>query len=154
MTSNSAPSGDLDGSSSPAEEPVARSPEINAPEQTPDVAPAPEQGGTAEPPKSVGRQTPSSSPTVTTRAAAAWFATAVVLVLLVGLVILILQNQKVVEVHYLGFAGSITLGTALLIAAVVGAASVAIVGVIRLTQLRFFARRARRAQTGREKQRR
>jgi Uncharacterized integral membrane protein len=67
------------------------------------------------------------------------------------LIIMILQNQDVVEVHYLGFTGSIPLGTALLIAAVAGAAVVAVVGVIRLTQLRFTAHRARRLQAEQEK---
>jgi uncharacterized integral membrane protein len=81
----------------------------------------------------------------TTRAAAAWFATAAALVLLVLLVILMLQNQQRVEVRYLGFTGSLPLGTALLIAAVGGAAVVSIVGVVRLTQLRIGARRARRS---------
>jgi uncharacterized integral membrane protein len=87
-----------------------------------------------------------------TRAAAAWFATAVALVLLVLLVILILQNQKVVQVHYLGFAGSISLGTALLVAAVAGAAVVTIVGVIRITQLRFSSRRTRHSKAERERE--
>jgi uncharacterized integral membrane protein len=72
-------------------------------------------------------------------------------VVLVLLIILILQNQNVVEVRYLGFSGSIPLGTALLISAVAGAALVAIVGVIRLTQLRFNTRRARRVDGEREK---
>ena len=67
------------------------------------------------------------------------------------LIIMILRNQDVVEVHYLGFTGSIPLGTALLIAAVAGAAVVAVVGVIRLTQLRLTAHRARRLQAGQEK---
>jgi uncharacterized integral membrane protein len=72
----------------------------------------------------------------------------VALVLLVLLIILILQNQDVVAVHYLGWTGSLPLGTALLIAAVAGAAVVAVVGVIRLTQLRVTGRRARRLETG------
>ena len=66
------------------------------------------------------------------------------------LIIMILRNQDVVEVHYLGFTGSIPLGTALLIAAVAGAAVVAVVGVIRLTQLRVTTRRARRLEEGPE----
>jgi uncharacterized integral membrane protein len=74
----------------------------------------------------------------------------VALVLLVLLIILILQNQDVVKLHYLGFTGSLSLGTALFIAAVAGAAVVAIVGVVRLTQLRVTARRARRLQAERE----
>jgi uncharacterized integral membrane protein len=76
-----------------------------------------------------------------TRATAAWFATAAALVLLVLLLILILQNQNDVRVHYLGLAGSISLGMALLSAAVAGAAVVTIVGLIRLTQVRFSSRR-------------
>lgn len=57
------------------------------------------------------------------------------------LLILILQNQNDVRVHYLGLAGSISLGMALLSAAVAGAAVVTIVGLIRLTQVRFSSRR-------------
>src|SRR5664280_3806450 len=91
-----------------------------------------------------------TSALATTRAAAAWFATAVALVLLALLIILILQNQAVVELHYLGFNGSLPLGTALFIAAVAWAAVVAIVGVVRLTQLRVTTRRARRLEAGRE----
>jgi len=102
------------------------------------------------PPKSQGAATPSPSALATTRAAAAWFATAVALVLLVLLIVLILQNQDVVKLHYLGFTGSLPLGTALFIAAVAGAAVVAIVGVVRLTQLRVTSRRARRLEAGRE----
>ncbi len=82
----------------------------------------------------------------TTRAAAAWLATAAALVVLALLIILILQNQKTVEVHYLGLAGSLPLGTALLIAAVAGGVIVMIVGVVRLTQLRVNARRVRRRE--------
>jgi uncharacterized integral membrane protein len=94
---------------------------------------------------------PSPNAFVNTRAAAAWFATAVALVLLVLLIILILQNQGVVKLHYLGFTGSLPLGTALFIAAVTGAAVVGIVGVVRLTQLRVIARRAGRLNAEQEK---
>src|SRR5665811_668114 len=64
--------------------------------------------------------------------------------------VLVLQDQDVVKLHYLGFTGSLPLGTALFIAAVAGAAVVAIVGVVRLTQLRVTSRRARRLEAGRE----
>ena len=70
--------------------------------------------------------------------------------MLVLLIVLILQNQTVVEVQYFGLTGSVPLGTALLIAAVGGAAVVAIVGVIRLTQLRVKGQRARRVKARRE----
>ena len=45
---------------------------------------------------------------------------------MVLLIILILQNQDVVKLHYLGFTGSLPLGTALFIGAVAGASLVAI----------------------------
>jgi uncharacterized integral membrane protein len=76
----------------------------------------------------------------------------VALILLVLLIIiLILQNQDVVTLHCLGLNRSLPLGTALFIAAVAGAGVVAIVGVVRLTQLRVTAHRARRLQVQREK---
>jgi uncharacterized integral membrane protein len=83
-----------------------------------------------------------------TRASAAWVATAVALLLLVMLIVFILQNSTRVEVHYLGFAGSIPLGMALLIAAVGGGVMVAIAGVARVTQLRRHARRTRHHNVG------
>jgi len=89
---------------------------------------------------------------VTTRAATAWFATAVALVLLVLLIVLILQNQAMVTVHYLGFTGSLQMGTALLISAVAGGSVVTIVGIVRITQLRLTARRTRRFEAERERQ--
>lgn len=79
-----------------------------------------------------------------TRAGAAWVATAAALLLLVLLIIFILQNTARVQVHFLGFAGSLPLGMALLIAAVAGGLAVAVAGVSRVTQLRMNARRARR----------
>ena len=128
----------------------AVSPEASAQPKSPGPGAPLEPPRPDVPPKSQGGATPSSSALATTRAAAAWFATAVALVLLVLLIILILQNQDVVELHYLGFTGSLPLGTALFIAAVAGAAVVAIVGVVRLTQLRVTARRVRRLQAERE----
>jgi uncharacterized integral membrane protein len=53
-----------------------------------------------------------------------------------------------VEVRYLGLAGSLPLGMALLIAAVGGGVVVAIAGVARVTQLRMNARRTRRHNSG------
>lgn len=85
----------------------------------------------------------SSSPRLT-RASAAWVATAAALVLLVLLIVFILQNSTRVQVHYLGFSGSLSLGMALLIAAVAGGVVVAIAAVARVTQLRVNARRTRR----------
>ena len=114
-----------------------------------DVPPPPEDRPVAEPARrgaDAGARADGSP--ATTRAAAAWLATAAALVVLALLIVLILQNQEMVEVHYLGLSGSLPLGTALLIAAVAGGVIVMIVGVVRLTQLRVTARRARRRQAG------
>jgi uncharacterized integral membrane protein len=75
-------------------------------------------------------------------------ATAAALLLLVMLIVFILQNTARVEVHYLGLAGSLPLGMALLIAAVGGGVVVAIAGIARVTQLRMKARRTRQHNSG------
>jgi len=149
MTSETPPLPDGDAASPPKITGDV-SPEASTPPKSPRAGAPPEPPRPDIPPKSRGAATPSPNALVTTRAAAAWFATAVALVFLVLLIILILQNREVVQLHYLGFTGSLPLGTALFIAAVAGAGVVAIVGVIRLTQLRVAARRARRLQAERE----
>lgn len=95
------------------------------------------------------KTTPSEpGPTVTraprvTRASATWVATGVALLLLILLIVFILQNSTKVEVQFLGVSGTISLGMALLIAAVGGGVVVAVAGVARITQLRMNARRTR-----------
>lgn len=113
----------------------------------------------SSPPAPAGKQPPPAADTATappsrsprlTRASAAWAATAAALLLLVMLIILILQNPTRVEVTYLWFAGSLPLGTALLIAAVTGGVLVGIAGVTRVTQLRLNARRTRQPRRTRQ----
>ena len=82
-----------------------------------------------------------------TRASAVWVAVAAALLLLVLLIVFIQQNPTKVEVQFLGMEGTLSLGMALLIAAVAGGVVVAIAGVARVTQLRMNARRTRRATT-------
>ena len=103
-------------------------------------------------PKSPSAEARSPRALGTTRAATAWFATAAALVLLVLLIVLILQNQDMVTVHYLGFTGSLQMGTALLIAAVAGGSVVTTVGIVRITQLCLTARRTRRLEAEHERQ--
>ena len=78
-----------------------------------------------------------------TRASAAWVATGVALVFLIMLIIFMLQNSKKTEVTFLGLAGTVPLGVALLVAAVGGGVVVGIAGVARVTQLRMNARQIR-----------
>src|SRR5664280_3624425 len=150
MTSETPPLREGDAANTPKIS-GAVSPEASAPPASQGAGAPPDPPRPDLPPKSQGAATPSPSALATSRAAAAWFATAVALVLLGLLIVLILQNQDVVKLHYLGFTGSLPLGTALFIAAVAGAAVVAIVGVVRLTQLRVTAHRARRLKVQREK---
>jgi len=99
--------------------------------------PRPDEEPPAPAPK--GRQ--ARDPSRLTRASAAWAATAAALLLLVLLIVFVLQNATQVKVRFLGFAGSIPLGMALLIAAVGGGVLVGIAGTTRITQLRRTARR-------------
>lgn len=80
------------------------------------------------------------------RTGALWAATTISIVLLILLIIFILQNSGPVRIVFFGLEGSIPVGMALLIAAVAGAAVVAIAGVARLTRVRINERRARRKQ--------
>lgn len=96
------------------------------------------ESGSAEAP-------PKGRPPRMTRASAVWVAVAGALLLLVLLIVFILQNPTKVEVHFLGVQGTLSLGMALLIAAVAGGVLVAIAGIARITQLRMNARRIRRS---------
>jgi uncharacterized integral membrane protein len=78
-----------------------------------------------------------ADPSPVTRAGVIWAATVTALVLLSLLIVFILQNQDPVQVQYFGLIGSLPLGIALFIAAVVGGFLVAIAGAVRITQLRM-----------------
>lgn len=82
-----------------------------------------------------------------TRISGTWVAVIVAVVVLIFLLIFILQNPAPVTVHYLGLSGTLSLGVALLFAAVGGAVIVATVGVARIIQLRRVARRSRSSRS-------
>lgn len=65
-------------------------------------------------------------------------------VVLVFLLIFILENTESVKINYLGAKGHLSLGVALLLAAVGGALIAAIIGLARIGQLRLHQRRQRR----------
>lgn len=83
-----------------------------------------------------------------TRASAVWVATAAALVLLVLLIVFMLQNSTKVDVQFLGLTGTMSLGTAMPVAAVGGGVVVAIAGTTRVAQLRMNARRTWRGTMG------
>ncbi len=80
-----------------------------------------------------------------TRISAAWTLAAVGAALLLLMLIFIFQNSGDVSLKFLMLEGSVPLGAALLLAAVIGALTVVFLGAGRLLQLRLAARRHRRA---------
>lgn len=74
-----------------------------------------------------------------------WVSLALATVLLVLLIIFIAENSRSVTVSFLGIHGHISLGLALLIAAVIGALVALLAGTARILQLRREVRRAKRA---------
>jgi putative membrane protein len=81
-----------------------------------------------------------------TRTGMVWTATIVALVLLVLLIIFIAQNQSSVQLRYFAAEGTVSLGLALLAAAVAGGFLVASAGAARIIALRAQASRQRRAR--------
>ncbi len=81
-----------------------------------------------------------------TRTSGLWVASIAFAVLLLLLLIFILQNNRAVPLRFLGFDGSMPLGVAMLMAAVLGALIVAMAGVARVLQLRRVAKRHRVAE--------
>jgi lipopolysaccharide assembly protein A len=81
---------------------------------------------------------------VTKRSRTAWIWSSVIIafVVLVFLLIFILQNFQNVTVRFLGFAGTLPLGVAMLFSVIGGALLVALAGTARILQLRREARRA------------
>jgi lipopolysaccharide assembly protein A len=84
-----------------------------------------------------------------TRAGGLWLAIGSFAVVLLLLLIFILENGRGVDVAYLGAHGHLPLGVALLLAAVLGAGTVAIPAAARIAQLRRTARRHRLADAER-----
>ncbi|HZD73867.1 MAG TPA: lipopolysaccharide assembly protein LapA domain-containing protein [Actinomycetota bacterium] len=95
--------------------------------------PAPEEAArrAGGPPRTVAR----------TKASALWTAVAVGVVALVVILIFVAQNSSSVRIHFLMMEGSMPLGVALLLAALLGALLMLAIGTVRILQLRRLARR-------------
>jgi uncharacterized integral membrane protein len=85
--------------------------------------------------------TPAPKPVPSTRAGAMWVALCATAVVLVALIVFLLQNTRTVQVSFLWMDGSAPLAITLLIAAVGAALMTALLGTVRITQLRRVARR-------------
>jgi uncharacterized integral membrane protein len=75
------------------------------------------------------------------RTGAAWVALIVAAIVFVFLLIFVVQNPGDVQVRYLWFEGTLSLGVAMLFAAVAGALTAGLLGTVRILQLRSRARR-------------
>jgi uncharacterized integral membrane protein len=78
-----------------------------------------------------------------TRTSAAWFATAIGVIVGVALIDFIAQNTRDVRIEFFGAHGQMPIAVALLAALVAGAIIVLAIGVGRVAQLRLTMRRQR-----------
>lgn len=104
----------------------------------------PQQTGAAIPGADAGTGAHSASTRGRTRLSAAFVGACAALVLLVILIVFIVENTESVKINFLGASGRISLGVALLIAAVGGGLVSAALGAARILQLRVRGRRRAR----------
>lgn len=136
--------GPADPHSDPVTHPALRRPhrgQRDGPATDPGLGLMPSQeSGPADAPtaKTTGR----AAAITRTRTGGLWTGLILSAVVLVFLLVFILQNPDPVAIHFLGFAGSLPIGVALLLAAVGGLLLVAIPGGLRILQLRRATRRA------------
>jgi uncharacterized integral membrane protein len=98
--------------------------------------------GVADPaPPASGPAAAGRAAVVRTRIGGIWVAVIVAAWVLVFFLIFVLQNPTRVEVFFLGAAGTLPLGVAMLFAAIAGALVGALIGSARIIQLRRTARR-------------
>jgi len=115
-------------------------PDPNVPQgnPTPEIA-LPDQSGPAAQSGSISNSNP---PRRHSRAGAAWVALIVAAIVLLFLLIFVVQNSGLVQISYFGFEGTLSLGVAMIFAAIAGALTAGLLGTVRILQLRARARRA------------
>jgi uncharacterized integral membrane protein len=130
----------------PGGDPYERTPGEAAGTAPPAATVPPERSGYLDDPAAGTPEAPEKVP-ARTRVSGIWVAsTAAVFVLLI-LLIFILQNGNRVKINIFGANPTLPLGVALLLAAVLGALLVALIGAARVVQLRHTARKmARRSR--------
>ncbi|MFC5949512.1 lipopolysaccharide assembly LapA domain-containing protein [Pseudonocardia lutea] len=106
----------------------------------PDATVAVPTDGPSAPPRSPRRAGPGH-----TRTGGMWVGLILSAIVLLFLLVFILQNLDPVQIHFLGAAGTLPTGVALLLAAIAGVLLVAIPGSARIVQLRRAAKKGRRA---------
>ena len=119
-------------------QPATQAPQPDAPPLQSDTTPPRQQAGP-----------PPQHPIKRTRLRGLWIALIIFAVVLLFLLIFILQNNRGVDVSYLGAHGHMPLGVALLLAAVCGALLAILAAAARMAQLHSAARKHRRADSKR-----
>lgn len=76
-----------------------------------------------------------------TKVSGVWIGLIAAAILLILLIVFIAQNQNTVGLHFLGFYGKVSIGLALLAAAIAGVLIAAVPGSVRILQLRRSLRR-------------
>jgi uncharacterized integral membrane protein len=79
------------------------------------------------------------------RVGTTWVMLSAFVIILLLLLIFILQNSKSIKIHYLGLAGNIGFGVAMLLSAVVGSIMTLLVGSVRILQLKLSNKHRREA---------
>ena len=140
--------GPADPHADPATHPGLRPADVDGPATDPGIPavrvgpPEPPTVPTAQPPQP---QPPDPEPALGhSRSGGLWTGLILSAIVLIFLLVFILQNQISVTIRFLGFAGAVPVGVALLLAAIAGLLLVAIPGGVRIMQLRRAARRAPR----------
>ena len=119
-------------------QPATQAPQPDAPPLQSDTTPPRQQAGP-----------PPQHPIKRTRLRGLWIALIIFALVLLFLLIFILQNSRGVDVSYLGAHGHMSLGVALLLAAVCGALLAILAAAARMAQLHCAARKHRRADARR-----
>jgi len=90
--------------------------------------------------------TPGSAPVRRSRSGGLWVGLILSALVLLLLLVFILQNGAPVQISFFAFEGTLPVGVALLMAAILGILLVAIPGSVRILQLRRAARRGTRPE--------
>ena len=108
---------------------------VSTPQNPPIAHTEPVAGAPAQDPASPGK-TKEHREVKKTLAGTTWVALIVGVLLLILLLVFILQNQESAELQLLGWTMTFPIGVGMLIAAIVGALIMALVGGVRIVQLR------------------
>lgn len=133
--------GPIDPTADPVTDPGMRLP-VPVGEGPTQPVPAPSTPGAAAP----GSGTPSTAPVRRSRSGGLWVGLILSALVLLLLLVFILQNGAPVQISFFAFQGTLPVGVALLLAAILGILLVAIPGSVRILQLRRAARRGARPE--------